>query len=669
MGPATGDHSIGINGTPANVGDPISINGIVIGTVGSNTLAGAKSFSFNANATNALVNEFMQSLTYEYNGILPPASVDFDWTYVDAGQLNDSGTTTVNFTPNQIPIVDLNGPLAGKDVALPYFENVGLMNIAPDAVIIDANEKDITLLNLNAAGFDTHSNSELVFGGTSVTAGTPSSGAVSIGALTLAYNYDGGDSLSFTNNAGAGEPISTSVLTVLARSIQYQNLSHDPTAGSIDFQFTVEDAAGLLSEAGTSTVTIVPVNDPPTGAAKTVSVAEDTEYTFLPADFGFSDVDGDDLRRVFIDQLPTNGQLLFKGNPFGNGSFLGIFDVNNGNFTYQPDANAHGSDSFMFSVSDDGGTANGGIDRDQTSRIFTLDVTPVNDAPTSSPVVLAPVTEDNVRTITQAELLVNAADIDSALLTADNLQVSSGTVADNGDGTWDFTPATNDDTNVTFTYTVTDGNKSVAGNATLDIVPVNDAPETTEVMMASIAEDSAPLLISEAELLSNATDIENDALSVTSVTIVSGDGTLVNNNNGTWTYTSAVNDDADVSFSYNITDSTDTVAGTATLDITPVNDVPQSTQIALTPIAEDSIVRLITQAELLANATDIDADALSATDLMIATGNGSLTDNSDGTWSYTPASNDNTTVSFNYCLLYTSPSPRDKRQSRMPSSA
>ena len=26
-------------------------------------------------------------------------------------------------------------------------------------------------------------------------------------------------------------------------------------------------------------------------------------------------------------------------------------------------------------------------------------------------------------------------------------------------------------------------------------------------------------------------------------------------------------------------------------------------------------------------------------------------------------------VSFNYCLLYTSPSPRDKRQSRMPSSA
>ena len=29
----------------------------------------------------------------------------------------------------------------------------------------------------------------------------------------------------------------------------------------------------------------------------------------------------------------------------------------------------------------------------------------------------------------------------------------------------------------------------------------------------------------------------------------------------------------------------------------------------------------------------------------------------------------NTSVWFNACLLYTSPSPRDKRQSRMPSSA
>ena len=46
----------------------------------------------------------------------------------------------------------------------------------------------------------------------------------------------------------------------------------------------------------------------------------------------------------------------------------------------------------------------------------------------------------------------------------------------------------------------------------------------------------------------------------------------------------------------------------ATLDITPVNDAPVTTPVTLAAIAEDSGVRLITQAELLANATDVDGD-------------------------------------------------------------
>ena len=81
-------------------------------------------------------------------------------------------------------------------------------------------------------------------------------------------------------------------------------------------------------------------------------------------------------------------------------------------------------------------------------------------------------------------------------------------------------------------------------------------------------------------------------------------------------------------FSYNISDPTNNVPATATLDIMPVNDAPQTTPVTLAPIQEDSSVRIITRAELLANATDIEN-----------------------------------------CLLYTSPSPRDQRGSRMPSSA
>ena len=49
------------------------------------------------------------------------------------------------------------------------------------------------------------------------------------------------------------------------------------------------------------------------------------------------------------------------------------------------------------------------------------------------------------------------------------------------------------------------------------------------------------------------------------------------------------------------------VATTATLDITPVNDAPTTVRpVTLGAIAEDSGARLITQAELLANATDVE---------------------------------------------------------------
>ena len=79
------------------------------------------------------------------------------------------------------------------------------------------------------------------------------------------------------------------------------------------------------------------------------------------------------------------------------------------------------------------------------------------------------------------------------------------------------------------------------------------------------------------------------------------------------------------------------VAGTATLDITPVNDAPTTSPVTLTAIAEDSGPRTITQAELLANAGDVDGDSLTATGLAISAGTGTLVDNGDGTWTYTPA--------------------------------
>ena len=60
--------------------------------------------------------------------------------------------------------------------------------------------------------------------------------------------------------------------------------------------------------------------------------------------------------------------------------------------------------------------------------------------------------------------------------------------------------------------------------------------------------------------------------------------------------------------------------------------------------------RLITQAELLANATRCGRPSLTAINLAISSGNGTLVDNGNGTWSYTPAANDDTAVSFSYAV-------------------
>ena len=79
----------------------------------------------------------------------------------------------------------------------------------------------------------------------------------------------------------------------------------------------------------------------------------------------------------------------------------------------------------------------------------------------------------------KAQLLANASDIDGPSLTATGLMITSGTgkLIDNGDGTWLYTPAPDDDTAVGFSYNISDTETTIMGSAILDLIPVNDAPK------------------------------------------------------------------------------------------------------------------------------------------------------------------------------------------------
>jgi hypothetical protein len=84
------------------------------------------------------------------------------------------------------------------------------------------------------------------------------------------------------------------------------------------------------------------------------------------------------------------------------------------------------------------------------------------------------------------------------------------------------------------------------------------------VRLAPIAEDSGARLITQAELLAHTT---GPGLTVR-LAIAAGNGTLVDNLDGTPELSPALNDDADVSFSYQVTDGlASPVAATATMDI------------------------------------------------------------------------------------------------------
>ena len=295
-------------------------------------------------------------------------------------------------------------------------------------------------------------------------------------------------------------------------------------------------------------------------------------------------------------------------------------------------------------IADDG---NGGTVTDT----FNIVVANTNDAPTTTPVTLASIVENSgPRLITQAELLANATDVDGDTLTATNLAISggAGALVDNGDGTWTYTPALNDSTAVAFTYTITDGSAPVVASATLDITPsVNSNPVANDDIAATV-EDTA-LVIPVGTLLANDTDVDGDTLTVLSVQgAVNGTVSLAA---GNVTFTPTANYFGPASFTYTVSDGNGgTATATVNVTVTAVNDAPTTTPVALAPVAEDSGARLITQAELLANASDVEGGPLTATGLAINAGLGTLVDNGNGTWTYTPAPNNDTAVNFTYTI-------------------
>ena len=207
------------------------------------------------------------------------------------------------------------------------------------------------------------------------------------------------------------------------RAITFSSPNNDPTAGGTDTQrtltLTLSDGADFSAPVS-RIVTITPVNDAPSGADKTVSIDEDSEYTFAAADFGFSDPDdspANNFAWIVVTTLPAQGELRLDGQAVEPDDVISVADINDGKLTFAPtpDGNGTGYASFTFAVRDDGGTADGGVNTDQSANRITFNVTPVNDAPAFSGLDNNPTyTENSAAVVLDANALLSDIELDAA---------------------------------------------------------------------------------------------------------------------------------------------------------------------------------------------------------------------------------------------------------------
>ena len=320
-----------------------------------------------------------------------------------------------------------------------------------------------------------------------------------------------------------------------------------------------------------------------------------------------TDIEGDQLTYT-LTTPPANGTL--------------VLDPVTGQFTFTPNANYNGPDSFVVTVTDNRGNS--------SVTNITLSIAPVNDAPTTNDINLT--TDED----TPVNGQVIAQDIEGDTLSyVVSGQPANGTVTlDPVTGAFVYTPNANYNGGDSFIVTVSDGNGGTATSTiTIGVNPVNDAPVSSN---QNLVTDEDVAIGGQVV----ASDIDGDVLGYT----VSGqptNGTVtLNPVTGAFVYTPNANYNGSDSFVVTISDGNGgTTTSLITIGINPVNDAPVSNNQNLTTPEDTALPGQVV-------ASDVDGDVLA----YAVTGqpaNGSVTLNpATGAFVYTPNANYNGSDSF-----------------------
>jgi hypothetical protein len=221
----------------------------------------------------------------------------------------------------------------------------------------------------------------------------------------------------------------------------------------------------------------------------------------------------------------TNAGLFAAGPTVGS----------DGTLSYTPAANASGSATITVKLSDDGGTANGGVN-ESGEVSFTISVNAVNDAPSFVPGGNQTVDEDaGAQSVVAWATSINAGPADEAgqsltfvVTNNTNPSLFAAGPTIGSDGTLSYTPGANANGSATITVKLADNGGTANGGVdesgevslTITVDPVNDVP-AADSQSVNVTEDG------QATIVLSGSDVETAAGNLTfTITSVPATGIL-----------------------------------------------------------------------------------------------------------------------------------------------
>ena len=624
--------------------------------------------------------------TYVYTPNTDYVGAD-SFTYEVCNTDNFCATATVNVEVLPVPVpVTNNPPVATHDAYSMFGNNTLTGNVISNDYDIDGN------LNLTSI--------TLVSGGTAVSNGNLVLNANGTFTYVPDANFNG--QVSFTYSVcDSGSPALCSTATVTI-DVMAETLSNF-TFATDDVYLTREDvsiSANVLAndfdpEGNTRTLNSTPVVSPQHG---TVTLNSDGTFVYKPhANYSGTDQfvykicdDGTpsacDIATVYLNVIPQNDPPLAINdfnNTFVNTSVTGNVLTNdsdpegdvltvttqsnaatteggtvtvnaNGTYTYIPKSGFAGEDSFTYQVCDIYGSC--------STATVTIQVMAPAGIGNNPPVANDDAYQGTENLTVTGNVISNDFDVDGNLnMTSVTLVGSApnssteGTLTLNANGTFTFVPVSGFTGDVSFTYQVCDNGSpalcdqavvviKIQNKLTNDVVAVNDA-QITNINTAKVG-----------NVLTNDFDPEGNNLTVQNTGVhATAHGSINIAANGAYTYTPATDYTGDDTYTYQICDDgIPQACGNATLTITvmPAPTAGNDPPVAVNEAYIGSVNTTVT-GNVISNDYDVDGNLNSSSVTLTSSApnaltQGTLTLNSNGTFSFVPVSGYTGTVTFTY---------------------